>query len=268
MLIAQITDTHIRPKGKLLHHMVHTARYLRRTIEQLERLDPRPEVVVATGDLVERGTPKEYRRLRRILAALRIPLLVIPGNHDDREALRAAFGDHAYLPRQGPLHYAVDTLPVRLVGLDTTRRKHPGGELDDERLAWLDATLGAEPRRPTFLFMHHPPFQVGVAPVDAQGFRNVERFHALVRRHPQVVRIACGHIHRPSSVTIGTAVAMTAPSTAHQLILMRATGGGYALRLEAPGFALHRWDGHALESTIVSVDTLALRKLPRLAAAS
>ena len=250
MLIAQITDTHIRSKGKLLHHMVHTARHLRRAIEQLERLDPRPAVVIATGDLVERGKPKEYRRLRRILDALRIPLLVIPGNHDDREALRLAFRDHPYLPQQGPLHYAVDTLPVRLVGLDTTRRKHPGAELDDERLTWLDATLAAEPRRPTFLFMHHPPFPVGVAPVDAHGFRNLDRFRALLERHPHVVRIACGHVHRAGSAAIGSAVATTAPSTAQQLILTNRTGGGYALRLEAPGFALHRWNGHAFESTI------------------
>jgi Icc protein len=96
MLIAQITDTHIRPKGKLLHHMVHTARSLRRCVERLEALEPRPDVVIATGDLVDRGKSKEYRRLRKILERLTIPLFVIPGNHDDRDALRDAFRDHAF----------------------------------------------------------------------------------------------------------------------------------------------------------------------------
>jgi 3',5'-cyclic-AMP phosphodiesterase len=250
MLIAQITDTHIRPKGNLLHHMVHTARSLRRCVERLEALEPRPDVVIATGDLVDRGKSKEYRRLRKILERLTIPLFVIPGNHDDRDALRDAFRDHAYLPRHGPLQYAINTLPLRLIGLDSTRtRRRPGGELDPARLAWFDASLAAEPKRPTFVFMHHPPFEIGVAPVDAHGFRHGRRFHAIVERNPQIVGIVCGHVQRFFSTRIGNARAMTAPSTAPQLVV-RAAGSGYSVGLEAPSFTLHNWDGRALRTTV------------------
>jgi 3',5'-cyclic AMP phosphodiesterase CpdA len=268
VIIAQITDTHIRPKGKLLHHMVHTARYLRRCVEQLEAMTPRPNVVVATGDLVERGKPKEYRRLRKILGRLSVPLFVIPGNHDEREAFRDAFADHAYLPRRGPLHYAVDALPLRLIGLDSTRAGHPGGEFDAERLAWFEAALAAAPRRPTFVFVHHPPFAIGVPPVDGQGFRNLERFKTIVERNPQIVGIASGHVHRCASTRIGATPATTAPSTSHQLTIARSAFGTYTLRLEAPGFALHAWDGHTLTTTTHVVDALAVRNLPRLASAS
>jgi Icc protein len=262
VLIAQITDTHIRPTGKLLHHMVHTARSLRRCIEHIETLAPRPDVVIATGDLVDRGMTKEYRRLRKILSGLTIPLLLIPGNHDNRDALRDVFYDHAYLPRRGPLHYAVNTLPLRLIGLDSTGTQGPGGELDAAQLAWFAQTLAAEPRRPTFVFLHHPPFEIGVRPVDVQGFRHVRQFRAIVEQHSQIVGIASGHIHRSASALIGSARATTAPSTAHQVILARNAGGSYALRLEPPGFALHRWDGKTLQTSVHAI-TGAPGRAPR-----
>lgn len=250
MLIAQITDTHIRAKGKLLHHMIHTARSLRRCIERLEALEPRPDVVVATGDLVDRGKPKEYRRLRKILDGLSLPLFVVPGNHDERDAFRAAFHDHAYLPRAGPLQYAVNVLPVRLIGLDSMRAKHPGGELDAERLAWFETALAAEPRRPTFVFLHHPPFDIGVPPVDAQGFRHAARFRAIVECNPQIVGIACGHVHRTAGAWLGSTRVIAVPSTSPQLIITRKGTSGYTVGLELPGFALHHWDGRTLTTTV------------------
>lgn len=268
MLIAQITDLHIRSKGKLLHHMIHTARSLRRCIERLETLEPRPDVVVATGDLVDRGKPKEYRRLRKILNDLTLPLFVVPGNHDDREAFREAFHDHRYLPARGPLQYAVNSLPVRLIGLDSTRTKRPGGELDGERLAWLRTTLAAEPYRPTFVFLHHPPFAIGVPPVDAQGFRRAGRLRKIVERNPQIIGIACGHVHRPASAWFGNTRVTTAPSTSPQLIISRSGPAGYSVGLEPAGFALHRWDGHTLESVVQRLDAPASRPLPQLARVS
>jgi 3',5'-cyclic AMP phosphodiesterase CpdA len=268
VLIAQITDTHIRPKGKLLHHMVPTARYLRRCIVQLETMEHRPDVVVATGDLVDRGKPKEYRRLKKILARLSIPLFVVPGNHDDRSAFREAFDDHAYLPAHGPLQYVIDGFPLRLIGLDTTRKKHPGGELDDTRLAWLAARLDEQPRRPTFVFMHHPPFATGIAPVDRHGFRGLDRFAALVARHPQIVRIVCGHIHRPTTIPFARTVASSAPSTAPQLVVDRGASGFYGIRLEPAGFALHRLNGSTIETTLRPVEAYPTPPRPRLSAVS
>ncbi|HTW83465.1 MAG TPA: phosphodiesterase [Candidatus Sulfotelmatobacter sp.] len=242
MLIAQITDLHVRPKGAVVHHMVPTAPYLRRALEAIDALQPRPDLVLATGDLTDRGKPKEYKRLRKLLAHASVPVFVLPGNHDDRAALRAAFADHAYLPAHGPLQWCVDAGPLRVIGLDTVRKKHPGGELDAERLSWLAERLEEAPTRPTLLAMHHPPFAIGVAPVDAHGFRGVEALAELIAAHPQVARIVCGHVHRAVTVAFAGSAASTAPSTAPQLVLDRA-GVLYGLRLEAPGFALHRWTG-------------------------
>jgi Icc protein len=252
VLIAQITDMHIRRKGDLLHHMIHTGRELRRCVAALNALTARPAFVVATGDLVDRGKTKEYRRLRKILADLAIPIYLIPGNHDDAGGLRETFPDHAYLPRKGPLCYVVESRPVRLIALDSTRRnRKPGGELDDERLAWLDARLLEAPAVPTLVAMHHPPFDVGIAPLDRHPFRGRENLEAIIAAHPQVTRLICGHVHRATTHPFGGTIASSAPSTSQQLVLDHARHGGYAVRIEPPAFVLHQWTGREIVASVI-----------------
>ncbi len=263
VLIAQITDPHIRRKGDLLHHMIHTGKDLRRAVDALNVMVPRPEFVVATGDLVERGKAREYKRLRKFLTELRMPVYLVPGNHDDRDALRDAFPDHRYLPVKGPLCYAIESQPMRLVVLDTTRRgRTPGGELDAGRLAWLDRTLAVAPATATLIAMHHPPFAVGVGPVDAHHFRGRDELARIVASHPQVGRIVCGHIHRFHESTIGGAPAVSVPSTAHQLVVDATEDGvGYSVRVEPPAVALHRWTGREIVTEIVRTNERAFRAL-------
>lgn len=258
MIIAQISDTHVKRRGKLLHHMIDTARYLKRAVKRLNALEPRPDVVLATGDLVESGKPKEYRRLRELLAGLEIPLYAIPGNHDDRAEFRRAFSDHPYLAtglgaagadgavhRNAPVMYAVERYPVRLIAIDSVYPGRAGGCVDAPRLRWLEARLGEQPARPTVLFMHHPPFQTGIRSVDAAGFIGVDALAATVRRHPQVLRVLCGHIHRPLQVPWAGTFASTASSTAHQVVLELRERRPMGFVLEPPGFALHVWEPHA-----------------------
>ena len=134
MLIAQITDTHIRPKGVLAMGRVDTAGYLARAVAHINALRPAPDVVLVTGDLVDAGMTEEYAHLRELLAPLAMPLYVIPGNHDLREPLREAFADRGYLPREGFLQYVVNDGPVRLIALDTLAEGASHGELCERRL--------------------------------------------------------------------------------------------------------------------------------------
>src|SRR5262245_41643201 len=97
MLIAQITDCHIRLEGDLIYGVVDPAAYLKRAVDTLLALDPRPDLVILSGDLVDAGAPAEYVRLRKILEPLPMPVRLIAGNHDLRQSLRASFRDHAYL---------------------------------------------------------------------------------------------------------------------------------------------------------------------------
>jgi Icc protein len=242
MLIAQITDTHISTPDSPNDRYFRTPEHLERAVAHLNRLDPRPDVVLATGDLVERGEPEEYTRLRSILDRLAMPLYVIPGNHDSRENLARAFADRGYLPQDGGfLHYTVEEWPVRLIGLDTQVPGQPGGQLCAQRLGWLDARLAAAPARPTLLFMHHPPFMTGMPAMDAMGLAGKDELAGVIRRHPQVERLVCGHVHRPMTRRFAGTVASTSPATAHQLALDLAPAQRLAVVMEPPACTLHLW---------------------------
>lgn len=241
MLIAQISDMHVKAPGKLLYKRIDTAAYLERAVAHVLKLDPRPDVVLATGDLVDGGTAEEYTFLYRLLLPLPMPVYLIPGNHDQRDTLRATFTNHAYLPRMGYLQYVIDDHAVRLIALDTLVTGKPYGELCAERLGWLEARL-AESARPTILFMHHPPFDVGINAFDRSKL-NVggERFVDIVKRHPHVERVMCGHVHRPIQMRWAGTMASIAPSTAHQATLDLRAGAKLTMSMEPAGLALHQW---------------------------
>jgi len=245
MLIAQITDTHIRQAGALMAERVDTAPFLERCIDRVCASRPHPDVVLITGDLVDTGYPDEYDRLRAMLRRLPCPYYVIPGNHDDRESLRAAFMGDGYLPESGFLQYVVEDFPLRLIALDSLFPGHIGGRLCAERLAWLDARLAEAPQRPTVISIHHPPFPTGIEWLDREPLVGAREFADIVRRHHQVERLLCGHIHRPIQVRWAGTVASTSPATAHQVPLDLSPGAPSGFAMEPSAFQLHLWHPEA-----------------------
>jgi 3',5'-cyclic AMP phosphodiesterase CpdA len=243
VLIAQLTDTHITQPGKLAYGVVDTAAFLARAVAEIEALAPRPDLVVLTGDLADKGGPAEYEQLRALLAPLSMPIFAVPGNHDSREAMREAFAGEAYLPREGYLHFAVEDWPLRIIALDTLVPGEGGGALCDERLRWLADTLAAAPERPSVILMHHPPFRTGFAAMDRIGLAGSAELAEIVRRYPCVERILCGHLHRAIDSRFAGTVAGTAPSTAHQLLLnLEPAAPASHFVMEPPGYQLHRWE--------------------------
>jgi 3',5'-cyclic AMP phosphodiesterase CpdA len=110
--------------------------------------------------------------------------VAIPGNHDRRPLIRETFPDPAY----GTADCALNTLR-RIDGLDillidSNVAGAPHGELDALTLSWLDETLGASTTRPALLFLHHPPFDTGIAYTDAARLRNSDALAAVLGRHP------------------------------------------------------------------------------------
>ena len=243
MLIAQISDLHLRAGGALTFERFDTADALGRAIDHINGLDPLPDVTLATGDLTDDGRPEEYQALRAALDRLRMPAYVIPGNHDDRANLRQAFADCGYLPVDGEfLHYTVETWPLRLIGLDTVIPGEIGGGLCSERLAWLVDRLAEQPDRPTLIFMHHPPFPTGIRYMDAPPLEGAAELEAVIRRHAQVRQIVCGHIHRTIAVNWAGTVAAVGPSPVFQMNLTLAPGGRFKPVAEVCAIALYLWE--------------------------
>jgi Icc protein len=265
MLIAQISDMHVTRPGGIGVAGADTIANLERVVERIAGLSPRPDLVLATGDLVAGHGRGEYEALRALLAPLPMPVYLIPGNHDDRAALRAAFPDHGYLPRDdGFLHYTIEDdaieddatggRPMRLIGLDTLDPGEVGGRLCQARLGWLAARLAERPESPTVVFMHHPPFDTGLPGMDKWPFPGRDALATIVAANPQVERVLCGHIHRPVQVRWAGTLAGICPSTAVAAGLILDPEAPFAWSHEAPAYQLHLWrNGTGLISHTVTV---------------
>jgi 3',5'-cyclic-AMP phosphodiesterase len=241
MLIAQISDMHIKARRKKAYQRVDTSAMLEHCVATLNGLSLRPDVVVASGDLVDYGTIEEYELLRQLLSPIKQPLYLIPGNHDDRVAMRAVFSDHPYLFQHDEfVLYNVALGDLQLIGLDTVVPGKGSGFLCADRLKWLDEALSTC-KNPTIIVMHHPPFETGIAHMDLVGLEGKAAFVEVVKKHSHVERILCGHLHRSIQARIGTTVAMTCPSTAHQVTLDLTPEAPDCFSLEPPAFALHLW---------------------------
>ena len=241
-LLGQISDLHIKAPGKLSYRVVDCAAMLARCVEEILRLPQLPDALVVTGDLVDFGRADEYEHLRRLLTPLPMPYYLLPGNHDERGALRAAFPEHTYLRQWQPfVQYTIEEWPLRIVALDTVIPGEGGGRLDAERLAWLDKVLLLQESRPTVVVMHHPPFPTQIGHMDEIGLEGRDALAAVIARHPQVERVLCGHLHRPIQFRFAGTLASTCPSPAHQVALNLSPEAPSRFKMEPPAFQLHAW---------------------------
>ena len=246
MLLCQISDLHVMAERALAYGVVDTAACLERCVQRIVALDPMPDVIIATGDLVDTPDARSYGLLREILAQLPLPVYVLPGNHDERRALREAFPDHRYLARDGEfLQYVIDEYPVRLVALDTVIPGGPEGTLCARRLHWLEQCL-ADSAAPTVIALHHPPFFTGIGHMDRMGLTNPLGLADVVRRFPHVQRLICGHLHRPIQAMFAGTMASVCPSTAHQVLLDLKPDTAARFVMEPAAFQLHLWTGQTL----------------------
>ena len=259
MLIAQLSDLHVRPQGVLYQGVVDSNAMLAAAIAHVNALDPQPDLVLLSGDLVDHGTEGEYAMLAELLAALKVPMLAIPGNHDEREAFRRTFAGQGWLPASGPIDYAAsDHGAVRIVALDVTLPGLHHGAVSEAGAAWLDGVLAAEPHRPTIVMMHQPPFDTGVPYLDLYSCRDGQRLAAVVARHPQVERIVCGHVHRFMQIRFGGTVLCTAPSTTTAIALRLKPDAEPASHVEPPALLLHHWQpGTGLITHFVPIGTFS-----------
>jgi 3',5'-cyclic AMP phosphodiesterase CpdA len=241
MLLAQISDLHVRPAGERYKDAVDSNRMFADAVEHLNRLDPRPDLVLITGDLVDEGSDAEYASLRTLLAGLALPYLMMPGNHDDRETLARSFPEHAYLPARGPKHYLIDRFPVRIIALDTTVPGDHHGEVDAAGLAWLEEALDRTRDAPAVVLMHHPPIACGIPYLDKYMCRRPERIAQVIGRFGHVERVLCGHVHRPILQRWAGTLLCSCPSTATQIALNLRPDARPASFSEPPACLLHWW---------------------------
>lgn len=240
VLIAQISDLHIKPPGTLAYGRVDTAKALERCVAALNGLQPAPDFVVISGDLVDTPTAEEYVYLKSLLAPLKLPFAGIPGNHDSRELMRAAFPSFSYGQASGPLDQKIEVGGLDLLLLDSSVPGKPHGTLEASTLQWLDVTL-ASSDRPALLFLHHPPFKGGIWHMDAQDLFNADALAGIVKRHPRVQLIGCGHVHRAMLTMFAGIPTTICPAPNHAVDLDLGKLRAPSFKVEPPAFHLHTW---------------------------
>ncbi|MCU0885554.1 MAG: phosphodiesterase [Beijerinckiaceae bacterium] len=256
VLVAQITDLHIKAPGERAYGRVDTASALERLVLCLNGLRPRPDLVVISGDLVDGGSAAEYAHLKERLAELHLPFALTAGNHDERRAARAAFADQPFVPGEA-LNQHRRVGPLDIILLDSSVPGQSHGHLDAATLAWLEGVLDAPDAGPALLFMHHPPFRPGIWHMDRQGLRNADDLAAIVLRHPHVQLVAAGHVHRAITTRFAGTAASICPAPSHAVALDLDASLVPSFSFEPPAFHLHAWNpGEALLTThLVPVGT-------------
>jgi Icc protein len=208
-LIVQLSDPHIGADWGGADPVAA----LGAAVETVRALHPQPEAVLVSGDLADNATEAEYEQLKRLLVPLDAPLYPMAGNHDDRGVLRRAFD----LPGADDefVQYAADLGPIRLVVLDSTVPGEDRGELDSQRLDWLEAELAGAPETPTIVALHHPPVVIGIPVWDEIGLSAADRraLGQVLEGHPQVRRVVAGHTHRTIAGELGERPVLAVPST-------------------------------------------------------
>jgi Icc protein len=244
MLIAHLSDLHIRPAGLTANRVVETNAMAERALRLLADFDPPPEAVIITGDLTECGRAEEYAELRRLLdRKLPCPVYVVPGNHDRRANFRAALGALPGVTADPDfVQYAVDLGPLHLIMLDSIVPGAGHGELCPRRLKFLENALAAAAAKPTLIGLHHPPLLTGIASMDVIPLRDPEAFLSLIARHGQVLAVLSGHHHRAIIGQHKGAMLLTAPAVGgHQSELSFDPSARSCFCLEPGGYFMLRW---------------------------
>lgn len=257
MLIAQVTDIHLGFEPD--NPAEFNRKRLDQVLRQLSAMKPRPDMLLATGDLVDRGDSESYRRLRNAFDGCPFPVFYCLGNHDVRENFVQWFPE---TPTAGGfVQYEHETPDLRILFLDTLEEGRHGGAFCETRGRWLKARLAEKPDAPTLIIMHHPPVEVGVEWMNTHPDEPwVGRVAEAMEGHGQIVGIICGHLHR--AIVAGwrgktiAICASTAPQVALDLsrIDPEQPDGRPMIIADPPAFALHRWNGRELVSHFDNAD--------------
>jgi Icc protein len=253
VLVVQISDPHIYAHGQLMEGRVDTARGLIVALEQARRFAP--DLIILSGDLVNDADPAQYEHLAELLAGTELPLLLVAGNHDDRDAVRAIAsttnGALTPLPSvHGELEYDI-VLPdggPRFLVVDTVRADSHSGLLTSERLDALDQQLSTGAQ--TVVVQHHPPFISGIDFMDHYGLEGGAEELDVIARHRNVLAVLTGHLHRYAVHIRSGVTVITSPSSAAQVAL-DLSGGGTSYTEEPGSILLHRFDDAGVTSHVM-----------------
>lgn len=244
-VIAHLSDLHLDADARSVGRAARITDYLGAL--------PQPvDVVLVTGDIADHGAIEEYEAAARLLM-LPYPVVVLPGNHDDRAAFSKVLLDQPDADGR-PINRAHRIAGMTFLLLDSTIPGRPEGALADETIAWLDGALSEVGDEPTFVCMHHPPAVLGIPVVDGIRLQDTAALAEVIGRHPQVEGVLCGHAHTAASSDFAGVPLRVAPGIVSTAVLPCESRDGSPLNFDLPpAFAFHIVDDGELVTHIRSV---------------
>lgn len=247
--VVQLTDTHIRPAGELVHGMIDTYANLTQVLQQLRASRQRIDALVLSGDLTDNGSPEAYRRLRDavepVAAELGARTVYVMGNHDEREAFGIELLGLASVDPDTTHDQVTEVAGLRIVALDSSTPRRHDGRLEPEQLDWLADQLREPAPHGTLLVLHHPPIP---SPVAATEYLRLEQPELLgtVLAESDVRLIICGHNHLTGASALNGIPVWIGPALAYRIDTIAPVGRHRGLA----GFGYSRID--LLGSTLVA----------------
>ncbi len=236
MKVIQVTDMHLVPQGERLHGLDPRKR-LDACIEDINANHSDAQVCIFTGDLTHQGKIAAYENLRECLANLSVPYHLMVGNHDDRQNFWSVFPD-APRDEHGFVQRSLDLLAGRFILLDTVEAGEKWGSFCERRAAWLRQQLAGAGDRPVYLFLHHPPFDIGIPSVDHIKLRDASRLSGTVKQYHTIRYLFFGHVHRPMTGTWCGVPYCTFRGTNHQVAFDFVTVEQVPKSHEPPAYAV------------------------------
>jgi len=238
-VIVQISDVHIAGTGDP-HPSLDTEEALVQILGAVEKAGDRPDLLLFTGDLADKGEPNAYRRF---LAAVEpfaermgVPTLFLPGNHDARPAFRAHLLN--WEENEDVIDQVVWVGGLRVIALDSTVPGSPHGALDESQLHWLESELETPAPLGTVVALHHPPIPGPSTFLNDIILHQPERLEQVITGR-DVRMILAGHTHHASAGLLGDAPVWVATASAYQMDVL---AGAANLLRGVPGSAFSRID--------------------------
>jgi 3',5'-cyclic AMP phosphodiesterase CpdA len=221
-----ISDTHLIGGDGPLYGDVDAHGLLSELLGQLNNSRVRPDAIVFTGDLADKGEPAAYRKLRDLVepfaADLDAELVWVMGNHDDRAEMRRLLLDEA--PSMAPLDHARMIDGLRIITLDTSVPGHHYGEIRAAQLDWLAEELATPAPNGSILALHHPPIPSVLDMAVTVELRDQAPL-GRVLRGSDVRAILAGHLHYSTNATFVGIPVSVASATCYTQDLTVAAGG-------------------------------------------
>jgi len=216
--IIQITDLHLSNPDETLWGLSPHKRLIS-ALEDIASFHSDAKACVITGDLTDGASLKALLWLRQILADFPITTYLMIGNHDVRSVFFEAFANYPR-DKNGFLQYSFDIAENRFFCLDT-KKDDPvsSGQYCEERLAWLEVEL-QRTEKDVYIFMHHPPFDIGLPYMDRIKLDEAVTFGKLIANYKNIRHIFFGHVHRAVFLKWQGITCSACPGINHQVPLV------------------------------------------------